>query len=247
MTREEAVALLERYSNYEGMGIPNLAGCKEAMKVAVDALKEAFPELAESEDERIRRWLCDYFSSIDKAWIHKDITCIDILRWLEKQKEQNLIMANSPQLKEQKKEKFPPYVTGFKGHPDPAGTSDLEEAAKEYASKTLCDPDDGPSIGLAKESFIAGAEWQKEQKPAEWSEEDEEILKLLILNIGRYMYFGGMSSERILSFLKSLRPSWKPSEGHLSALLAVFNDPNNIGSQTCQLALTDLYEQLKKL
>ena len=40
------------------------------------------------EDERIRRWLCDYFSSIDKAWIHKDITCIDILRWLEKQKEQ---------------------------------------------------------------------------------------------------------------------------------------------------------------
>ena len=40
---------------------------------------------------------------------------------------------------------------------------------------------------------------------------------------------------------------WKPSEEHLSALLAVFNDPNNIGSQTCQLALTDLYEQLKKL
>lgn len=33
MTREEAVALLERYSNYEGLGIPNLAGCKEAMKV----------------------------------------------------------------------------------------------------------------------------------------------------------------------------------------------------------------------
>lgn len=42
-------------------------------------------------------------------------------------------------------------------------------------------------------------------------------------------------------------PSWKPSEYHLSALLAVLNDPDNIGSQTCQLALTDLYEQLKKL
>lgn len=40
---------------------------------------------------------------------------------------------------------------------------------------------------------------------------------------------------------------WKPSEVHLSALLAIFNDPNNIDSQTCQLALTDLYEQLKKL
>lgn len=175
-------------------------------KETMEILQALAPELAESEDEKIRRWLCDYFSSIDKAWIHKDITCIDILRWLEKQKEQ-------------KKEKFPPYVTGFKGHPDPAGTSDLEEAAKEYASKTLCDPDDGPSTGLAKESFIAGAEWQKEQKPAEWSEEDEEILKLLILNIGRYMYFGGMSSERILSFLKSLRPQqrqeWSEDEERL--------------------------------
>lgn len=52
MTTKEAVALLERYSNYDGMGIPNLAGCKEAMIVAVDALKEAYPELRESEDEK---------------------------------------------------------------------------------------------------------------------------------------------------------------------------------------------------
>ena len=44
-----------------------------------------------------------------------------------------------------------------------------------------------------------------------------------------------------------MKPRWKPSEEHLSALLAVFNDPNNIGSETCQLALTDLYEQLKSL
>lgn len=387
MTKEEAIKILMGYSH-----TPQERA----------ALKEAFPELAESEDERIRRWLCDYFSSIDKAWIHKDITCIDILRWLEKQKEQ-------------KKEKFPPYVTGFKGHPDPAGTSDLEEAAKEYASKTLCDPDDGPSTGLAKESFIAGAKWQKEQKSAEWaelqsefknineafengkkevlthpkkyglceqkpvdydaelkkckdnplyffdkyvsikqkpvdnpkwneltwkdineleriinnvhyefqngigedsfgelvlerfreykddgsmdeqkpaewdkedkemfeavdeslycyesgkapeavaqieaercwlsslperfnlqpkqewSEEDEEILKLLILNIGRYKYFGGMSSERILAFLKSLRPSWKPNEEQMEAL-------EECGE--CKRCIKNLYEQLKKL
>ena len=232
-------------------------------------IEEVLPELAESEDERIRRWLCDYFSSIDKAWIHKDITCIDILRWLEKQKEQNLIMANSPQLKEQKQEKFPPYVTGFKGHPDPAGTSDLEEAAKEYASKTLCDPDDGPSTGLAKESFIAGAEWQEEQKPAKWSEEDENVYKTIMDDFNGITPMSKAYKLKAAKWLKSFRPqyhgdvtmteaykmgleagkasSWKPSEGHLSALLAVFNDPNNIGSQTCQLALTDLYEQLKKL
>ena len=59
MTKEEAVALLERYSNYDGMGIPNLIGCKEAMKVAVDALKEAFPQLAE-------RSARDYYECVKK-------------------------------------------------------------------------------------------------------------------------------------------------------------------------------------
>lgn len=41
----------------------------------------------ESEDERIRKWLVDYFSSIkETVWIHRDITCGQILAWLEKQK-----------------------------------------------------------------------------------------------------------------------------------------------------------------
>ena len=49
-----------------------------------------FPELAESEDEdeRIREWLVDYFSSIKSGvWIHRNtITCEQILAYLEKQK-----------------------------------------------------------------------------------------------------------------------------------------------------------------
>lgn len=56
-----------------------------------------------------------------------------------------------------------------------------------------------------------------------------------------------ISFKRRIEELPVDKPHWKPREEHLSALLAVFNDPNNIGSQTCQLALTDLYEQLKKL
>ena len=87
MTREEAVALLERYSNYDGMGIPNLAGCKEAMKVAVDALKEAFPELTESEDERIKKIITDsVFYQYGAGVEYKDV--LDYLDKLEKQKEQ---------------------------------------------------------------------------------------------------------------------------------------------------------------
>lgn len=38
------------------------------------------------------------------------------------------------------------FAYGSTGDPDPAGTSDLEEAAKEYADKTICEVDDGPSV-----------------------------------------------------------------------------------------------------
>lgn len=91
MTREEAVALLERYSNYEGLGIPNLAGCKEAMKVAAEALKEAYPELAESEDEKIRKALIEVFKKkLERGfeWVEYGIPNRSVLDWLEKQKEQ---------------------------------------------------------------------------------------------------------------------------------------------------------------
>lgn len=63
-------------------------------------------------------------------------------------------------------EEKPSYVTdspGDPGNPGEPGISDLEEAAEEYASKTLCDPDDGPTVGLAKGAFIAGAEWMYHQ------------------------------------------------------------------------------------
>ncbi len=53
-------------------------------------LEQIFPELAESEDERIRKWLVGYFSSIaETVWIHRNtVTIEEILAWLEKQKEQ---------------------------------------------------------------------------------------------------------------------------------------------------------------
>ena len=47
-----------------------------------------FPELKESEDERIRKWLVDYFKEVGKSWIHRDISPERIVAYLEKQKEQ---------------------------------------------------------------------------------------------------------------------------------------------------------------
>ena len=77
-------------------------------------------------------------------------------------------------------------------------------------------------------------------------------VKVIIPNMREFSTFYSDNKGVIPMFFKSnwmpvKEEHWKPSEGHLSALLAIFNDPNNIGSQTCQLALADLYEQLKKL
>lgn len=64
------------------------------------------------EDERIRKKMIEHFKSKTKdTWCNMPVK--DIISYLEKQKEQNLIMANSPQLKEQKPASTEdmPYIT----------------------------------------------------------------------------------------------------------------------------------------
>ena len=74
---DEALELARKI--HSGEGVDAAAGWS--------TLETIFPQLRESEDERIRKWLVDYFSSIKATvWIHRDITCEQILDWLEKQK-----------------------------------------------------------------------------------------------------------------------------------------------------------------
>lgn len=93
------------------------------------------------------------------------------------------------------------------------------------------------------------AEKQKEQKPAEWSDEDEKIrrnLMSLLVNM-RGDRITEETYQKYYPWLKSLRPSWKPNEEQMQYLLAVINDPNNAGAESCHLILESLYEQLKSI
>lgn len=83
-----------------------------------------------------------------------------------------------------------------------------------------------------------GAEWQKEQKPAEWSEEDEAFLRVAIAICNRY------SHKDIADWLKSLRPQphWKPSEEQMDALKETAEWKKYSNPQ-----LFSLYEDLQKL
>lgn len=59
------------------------------------------------------------------------------------------------------------FVYGATGDPDPAGTSDLEEAAEEWAENEAYGKSDA-EFEMAYKGYIAGAECQKEQMMDEW-------------------------------------------------------------------------------
>lgn len=60
----------------------------ESCKTVSEYIDTIIPELAESDDERIRKWLVNYFKEVGKSWIHRDISPEQIITYLEKQKEQ---------------------------------------------------------------------------------------------------------------------------------------------------------------
>lgn len=97
--------------------------------------------------------------------------------------------------------------------------------------------------------WIAYLERQKEQRPAEWSEEDE-IRKNAIANWlveqGNAKY-SGFYAFQLIDWLKSLRPQphWKPSEYQMQGLRRGIVKAEE-GSDA-QNAMKSLYEDLKKL
>jgi len=102
-------------------------------------------------------------------------------------------------------------------------------------------------------------------KSAEWSEEDEEMLNSCISSIeeakeNRYAYKetdGDTSYDHEIAWLKSLRPSWKPSEDQMEALKCAIADIARFSkrggrqvefeNEPYYSALHSLYVQLEKL
>ena len=71
MTKEECIALLKRYAEYNGMGIHNLAECREAMRTAAELLAQ--PSLPSNLDEAaqqdaIRTYAMPEDGNIDKVF-----------------------------------------------------------------------------------------------------------------------------------------------------------------------------------
>lgn len=111
-----------------------------------------------------------------------------------------------------------------------------------------------------KAKDLAYLEKQKEQKPAEWSEEDEKHSAFIVAALDAYYrlrkesnnYAGQEDLDKAVDWLhrkfKSLHPQphWKPSEEQMNVLncaIKVYLKQTPIG----EIHLKTLYEQFKKL
>lgn len=106
---------------------------------------------------------------------------------------------------------------------------------------------------------IAWLEKKKEQKPeerfkearekyqVEWSEEDKKTIRDAINRIERLdHYWNRPTDEKLIERLKSLRPSWKPSDHQMNILKAV-KEYVGRGSGYWGEGLGSLIEDLEKL
>lgn len=92
---------------------------------------------------------------------------------------------------------------------------------------------------------------QKEQKPVEWSEEDEKMLNE-VLDMVTYAFYeqgneGEIENNPAFLWLHKLRPSWKPSEEQMKALLNAEGFLRAGLQHDSAKTIAELYEQLKKL
>lgn len=99
--------------------------------------------------------------------------------------------------------------------------------------------------GFVKDDLKEKIAWLKkqcEQKPAEWSEEDEDYINDLIKYFSQNERLKN-TKEDIVIWLKSLRPQkqWKPNKEQMEALWNVYEGGEK------QSALASLYDDLKKL
>ena len=225
--------------------------CETTFMFTEGLLEHIFPELAESEDERIKQKLIEFFKDFGKTRSHCwSISIPDILAWLEKQGEQKHQYNSRPRYVGEgellgKKDTDDFYLKGVqKVCSGEANDEALEKQLQIWFEK-------GKSQG--RDEVIYHPESFGLQKPAEWSEEDENLLKLSIENLtelkDRFGEEYGKVGDCIVWFesIKDRvqpRPHWKPSDEQLYNLSEAAHYRN--GFWDCDI-LIGLYDELKKL
>ena len=163
-------------------------------------ITDIIPELAESEDERIRKALVSIVKwlGFDSSFFTAtSVTKSEVLAYLKKQ-EQKPAEWNDTDMKEAR--------------------DSLISVCRdwEYGKQTTLIP-----LAAVRARYFL--EHLNEPKPAEWSEEDENKIESIkeLITMGRFADTNTIRT--IWELLDSLRPSWKPSEEQIAELKALAN------------------------
>lgn len=187
-------------------------------------LESMFPQLAESEDEKIMKEIIEFLDYCYDTNLFREEDYNNQYiwrRWLKKQTEQNLIMANSPQLKEQKS----------------LSTEETELnsiAFLEQLGYTCVPPQNQAPVAFTKEDEVM---WQN---LIGWLEGHFGLLP------GGKEKFVAWLKERFVKFAYP-KPGWKPSEEQMNALLNLKFFKDKLGHSAIGAAIDSLYEDLEKL
>lgn len=227
MTREEAL-----------QNIKKVIGFSDTLDESIFTL---FPELKESEDGRIRKELIELISCMHDADPRKK----GWIAWLEKQKEptkeelyaeagttEKEYIANTMKIVRAMREKQKEHQNNSDAQEKSLGRDltfpqdkdmDLDEIAQDYIDGVK-EYNPEPTWDLMQTAVCYGYHYreQKEQKPAEWSEEDKETIDLTIAvlkenlpndyfktNPANTLNMGAISTDELINRLKSLSPQPK--------------------------------------
>lgn len=202
-----------------------------------------FPELRESEDERIRKAIIHYIlyetkGNISEATEHVWVT------WLEKQKEQKPTNSEKPkEWSEEDDALLKEIVSFFKD-----GTVKLQHDLDLYAGflqnkfKSL--------RPQPREEIYQSAKHDLAIRFMNYLDENRPEGKMCLSN-GECEDIDKAFKEndwaKIMRYVEKYRPSWKPSDEQMQCLLAVITNQYNAGAESCHLTLGSLYNDLKKL
>lgn len=203
---------------------------EEPIDVAKKMSEYIFPQLYESEDEKIRKHLICLFKKEygnNSSARFAGIKVKDIIAWLEKRDEQK---HTTPKFK----------VGDMIRHIKEGITCKIDSIDTEYRVSGC----NGTHLPFDAEDY-----WELvEQESVEWSEEDEKILKEVVSILRNNLHPSATERMRLAVKLDSLRPPkhWKPSEEQMKALnsLLLKGGITEVGQAPC---LQSLYIDLKAL
>ena len=168
-------------------------------ETSIEDLESIFPELKESEDERIRKELIEHCKNQAKPYIDTGNECPQIqswIVWIEKQRDKDKLIQELGEYKvKYTQEVLEKHINSISNKDDERLRRTTIAFLKDFAEQGY-------------ENAVECIDWigkQGKQKPAEWSEDDEKMLADACIMLDWYQGNNWWKAQHIKNWLKALK------------------------------------------